>query len=261
MALKQVTKKSGSRHYETPDGEKYPSVTTILGAIGKPALIAWSAKVERELVVEAAANLWMDAPNGDTPKMSRTAYITTLQNRIGKTKAHQRELKKAGDIGSEAHARIEWTIRKQLVSKPEPEPIISEPALWAFMVWEEWAKEHKFKPLLIEQMLYSKSHGYAGTMDLLAEMEIEGQMVRALVDWKTGKAIYNEALLQNAAYVHALIEMGHAESPLTGLIVRLPKVETDDKPEMRVIPWESHEKLFEIFLHTKELWGWLQAQN
>jgi len=261
MALKQVTQKSGSRHYETPDGEKYPSVTTILGAIGKPALINWAAKVERELVIEAAANLYIDSPNGNTPKMNRTAYITSLRSRIGTTKAHQKELAKAAEIGSETHARIEWTIRKQLTSKPGPEPVISEKALWAFMVWEDWAKEHKFKPLLIEQMLYSKAHGYAGTMDLLAEMEIDGEKVLALVDWKTGKAIYNEALLQNAAYVHALLEMGHAEPPLTGLVVRLPKTETDDKPEMRVIPWETHDKLFDVFLHVKELWTWLRAQE
>jgi hypothetical protein len=33
-----------SRFYQVGENQ-YPSVTTILGCIGKPALVAWSAKV------------------------------------------------------------------------------------------------------------------------------------------------------------------------------------------------------------------------
>jgi genome maintenance exonuclease 1 len=38
-----------SRYYETPDGKKYPSVTTVLGAMkDKSGLIAWRARVGEE---------------------------------------------------------------------------------------------------------------------------------------------------------------------------------------------------------------------
>lgn len=259
-ALRQVTNKRGGRHYETPDGEKYPSVTTILNAIAKPALVNWAANKERELVIESAATLWTEAPNGNTPRMSRMAFIASLKTRLGKTKAHQRELERAGNIGTEAHKRIEWATRKMMGQKPGPEPMISQEALWAYMVWEGWTKEVKFKPILCEQMLYSKEYGFAGTMDTLALIELDGKTHKILADYKTGKGIYNEALLQNSGYVKAIIEMGHAEPPLDGMVIRLPKVVTDDKPEMKLIPWEDQEKLFDAFLHTFELWKWLNKK-
>lgn len=259
-AFKQVTKKSG-RHYESPDGDKYPSVTTILNAINKPALINWSAKVERELVIDVAATLYIEAPNGNTPKMSRPTYVTTLKNRIGKGKAHQKVLERAGNIGKEAHKRIEWATRKMMGQKVGLEPVISQEALWAYMVWEDWTKTVNFKPILCEQMVYSKRYGYAGTMDLLAEIDIDGKTHKILADYKTSKGIYAESSLQNTAYVHALIEMGHAEPPLDGMVIRLPKVATDDKPEMKFIAWEEQEVLFDAFLHTFELWKWLRGNE
>lgn len=250
-----------SRFYETPDGLLYPSVTNILGCIGKPALINWAAKTEREMVVEAAANLWEDVPLVGK-KMSRPAYIATLTERIGKTKAHQKELAKAGEIGSQAHALIEWNLRKELGQTVGPEPRIADKALWAFMAYEDWRKKSGLKPLAIEQTVWSTTHRYAGTMDVFGEVLIEphGTCV-AVLDWKTGKGIYDEALLQNAAYVQALIEMGHAKPPVYGVIVRLPKVETD--PDFEVLPIAAHEQpaLFDAFLAVKRLWGWLQVRE
>ena len=85
-----------SRFYQVgEDAALLPSVTNILNVIGKPALINWAANTERALVIEAAAALWEDAPI--TTKMTRLAYIATLTDRIGKTKAHQKELAKAGE--------------------------------------------------------------------------------------------------------------------------------------------------------------------
>lgn len=252
-----VTRKDTSKGRFYKIGEaQYPSVTTILSVIGKPALINWAANMERAMCLEAAADLYLDLPNGNTPKMSRLAFITSLKNRFGKTKAHQKELAKAGEIGTQVHALIEWNIRKDLGQEVGPEPKISEAAMWAFMVWQDWSKKVSFKPMFCEQTIYSTEHQYAGTMDLLAEVDFGEGPVRAVLDWKTGKAIYDEALLQNAAYVHAVIEMEHQVPPLAGIIVRLPKNEKDPEPEMRLISWVEHEKLFRSFLHARALWGW-----
>ena len=38
----------GKRFYTTPDGEKYPSITTILGSGPKPWLDAWKASLGKE---------------------------------------------------------------------------------------------------------------------------------------------------------------------------------------------------------------------
>jgi hypothetical protein len=52
-----------SRRYRIPGtDEAYDSVTSILSAIGKPALINWAANQERALVMEAAANLHEHLP-------------------------------------------------------------------------------------------------------------------------------------------------------------------------------------------------------
>jgi hypothetical protein len=244
-----------TRFYETPDGNRLPSVTSILGVIAKPALINWAAKREREMVIAAAADLFEDLPIG--PKMSRTAYLSTLDKRIGNTKAHTKELEKAGDIGTQAHAKIEWTLRKELKLVVGEEPRLSEAAEWAFMAWEDWRKASNLVPLHIEQTVWSSRMGYAGTMDLHCEIDLPtGGRGRVVADWKTGKGIYGEALLQNAAYVEAMIEMGHAERPTHGLIVRLPKVQTDPEFEVKFIPATDHPALLKAFLNALELWRW-----
>lgn len=247
------------RFYDLPDGRAFPSVTTILEAAAKPALVPWAAKVERELVIESAAQLWEDAPVA--PKMSRQAFIASLTNRLPKTRAHQKALTKAGEIGGGLHALIEWNLRRELGQEVGPEPIVKDAALWAFMAWEDFKKRTDFKPRAIEQVVWSTNHGYAGTMDSLAECTLGSERVLVVTDYKTGKAIYGEALLQNTAYVHAMIEMGHLEPPCCGLIVRLPKVESDPEPEFRLIPWEELEALFPVFLACKQLWTWMAAED
>jgi hypothetical protein len=250
MSPSKAKRKDGpsGRFYDTPEGS-YPSVTTILSIIGKPALVPWAAKVERTLVTQVAADLYEDAHG--TPKMSRSAYLTTLECRLGKERAHTKELAKAGEIGSQVHKLIEWTLRSTLYAEPGPCPKISDRAQWAFMCFEEWAKTVDLKPLLIEQTVWSATHGYAGTADLIAE--INGRLT--LVDFKTAKRVYAETDLQVAAYIHALQEMGHYEGQaVCGLIVRLPKDEQDPDPE--IVPAADQERALKMFLHAKALWEW-----
>jgi len=239
---------STGRFYETPDGKKYPSVTNILGIIAKPALINWAAKEERLMVSEAAANLYEDAPL--TPKMSRPAFLSTLETRLGKEKAHRKLLRKAGDIGTECHALIEWNLRQELKQEAGPEPRLSDKAMWAFASWENWRKSVKLEPISIEQIVWSETDEHAGTLDLLAR--VDGRLT--VLDWKTGKAIYWEALLQNAAYSKSIFEMGHAAEMPAGIIVRLPKVETDPGFDTLTIEPEDMPRHYGHFMCARGLW-------
>lgn len=257
-ATKRVEVDRRGRFYQTPSGEQYPSVTNILGVIGKPALVNWAASREREMVISAAANLYQDLPN--TAKMSKMAYVDTLQKRIGKEKAHSKELAKACEIGSECHSVIEWNLRKELGQRVGEQPQMGDKAAWAFAAYENWRKDAGIKPLMIEQAVWSNTHQYAGTMDLCADVKQYESL--AIIDWKTGKAIYEEALLQNAAYVQALIEMGHAPAgQVYGMIVRFPKVETDPDFEVRIIEPSEQAELFQAFLSAKALWLFVQKHN
>lgn len=254
-----------SRFYEveTESGEKvlYPSVTTVLQVIAKPALLGWAAKVERTLCIETAAQLYDDTHG--TPKMSRVAYMASLEKRLGATKAHTRELEKAGDIGTGAHALIEWTMRKECGQKVGPEPIVSQESLIAFHEWQNWRESRKLKPRLIEQVVYSHEHCFAGTMDVFAEItvpELDGP-VMALGDWKTGRAIYPESTLQNAAYMAALVEMNHARDFSGGFVVRLPKKVDDPGFEEKLLTPQDQREAFAVFLRCLELWNWMEGQG
>jgi hypothetical protein len=131
------------------------------------------------------------------------------------------------------------------------------------MVWQDWQASVKRRPLAIEQVVWSTTHRFAGTLDFLAEITVPGHAVPVPVvgDIKTGKAIYDEARLQVAAYVAALREMEHAPPFVWGAVVRLPKTESDPEPEIRLISPEEQEGLFATFLHVQALWNWQQEQQ
>jgi PD-(D/E)XK nuclease superfamily len=250
----QVTQINGpdGRFYNV-DGELYPSVTHILSAISKPALVPWAARVEREAVSEAATALYGELSAGGQPYPA-SWFAAALAAKLGTVKAHQRTLAKAGDIGTEAHQAIEWLLRTALGAEAGPKPVISAPARIAVAAFKAWALEVQLKPILIERIVYSKTHRYAGTLDLLAR--VNG--VLTTIDFKTGKAVYAEAHLQAAAYGAALLEMGYRE-PAQSLIVRLPKVAGD--PPVEVVPVADPAALLPVFLATRQLWAWQYAND
>lgn len=265
-----------------PDGTtaRYPSVTTILGAaIAKPALIAWSAKEERTAVSEAAAEFYAETIN--SPQLPRPMYLLGLEQRLGKTKAHLKALAKAAEIGSQAHAAVEWSLKMQLLGiAAGPKPPMVAGAELAFQSWQTWAQQVELTPVLVEQCVWSRTHEYAGTLDLVATLQprallallqqqgpvapplaawLEGrERVTAVIDLKTSKSIYAEHSLQTAAYIRALQEMGHG--PVDGgLIVRLPKVGTDPGFEVAVCP--PARDLFPTFLAARQLWAWAYQEE
>ena len=233
--------------YACGDGVERPSVTTILKVINKPALVNWASNTQKALDIEAAADLYLDLIN--TKPMTRMAYTDSLKRRIGAVKAHQKKLDEAGEIGSQAHALIEWTTRKMIGQDPGKEPAVSPKALIAYNSWTEWRDKVELKPLYVEQKIYSEKHGYAGTLDLIAE--VEGKVT--LVDYKTSKAIYPESFLQISAYSKAVEEMIGLKTE-QGMIVRLPKRGVDPEFETRVTP--PADELFPTFLHILEVWKW-----
>jgi len=251
-----VTRRDGpsGRFYEV-DGQLFPSVTHILTAINKPALVPWAANQERALVLDAATTLHRELATAPVPSLLSAAwYRAALLARLGPTKAHQRLLAKAGDVGTEAHKAIEWYLRLASGAAAGPKPVVSPGAAIACQAFVSWADRVSLKPVLIERTVYSTVHGYAGTMDLLAR--VDG--VLSLIDFKTGKAVYAESHLQAAAYSIALEEMGYAE-PLQSLIVRLPKVATD--PGFEVVPVTPRAEAFPVFLAAKALWTWQYANE
>jgi hypothetical protein len=250
MPRKKVTKDNriqlpDGRYYES-EGKKLPSVTTLLGIIAKPALIHWAAKIERELVLSASVEYYQELSGADA--QSCQFYLECLQQRIGRTRAHQKVLKEAGDIGTEVHQMVEWGLKTELGLTCEfDQPKITHPAAHqAYESWKEWREQVKLRPIAVEQVIVSDKYGYAGTLDLLGYAED----ILTVLDWKTGKAVYAEALLQNAAYRQGVREMGIGD-PKRGLIVRLPKFEDD--PNFEVRDAGAEDTAFKAFLAARDL--------
>ena len=130
-----------------------------------------------------------------------------------------------------------------------PAPDLPREGQQAFDSWLNWREQVKLEPLHMEQRVYSLHHGFAGQMDLYAA--VDGKLT--VLDWKSGKAIYDEAYLQSAAYWTAFREMGHGADDMQGCIVRLPKT-AGDSFEVAVIPAPWVDRLFRVFLGILESW-------
>lgn len=223
--------------------EPVPSVTHVLSCLGKPALINWAASEERKLIVDAAADLYQDAHG--TPLMLRAAYTDTLLKRVTKVKAHQKQLAKAGEIGTQVHHRVEWQLRKDAGQLVGPEPPLSPDAVVAYTKFQDWALRGKLRPVYLEQTVWSVKYQYAGTLDFFGYLD----KVPVICDWKTSSAIFPEYHTQVAAYWQALREMKIANAK-RAYIVRFPK-KVGEEMEVQEVE-HLHERFLE-FLKIRKM--------
>jgi len=228
-------------------GRQLPSVTTILDVIAKPALGPWYAKEERRFF-EAAMLEVLARPGVRDPEY----VLSAVAQAVTGVKAADRERQKATAIGTAVHAGIEWHLRTRLGEDAGPEPRLPEGALWAVESWKDWAQSVDLQPLAIERSVYCELCGYAGTLDLYAR--VAG--ILSVIDWKSGKAIYPEAFLQNVAYRHAADRLGLPSEQ--GLVVRLPKLIDDPVWEVMTVP---ETVTLADFLAAGNLWRWQRRMD
>jgi len=233
--------------FYTIRGKQWPSVTTVLNIIAKPALGPWYAREERRYF-EAAMLEVLAKPGARDPEYVLTAVAAAVTG----VKAADRVKQQAATIGTAVHAGIEWHLRARLGEDAGPEPTLPDEALWAVESWKDWAQSVQLEPLAIERAIYCDACGYAGTLDLYAR--VEG--VLSVLDWKSGKAIYPEAFLQNVAYRHAARRLGLPSEQ--GLIVRLPKLVEDPAWEVMLVPETVTVANFRAAL---SLWRWQRQMD
>ena len=222
------TNGAGGRYYRALHGEfpvPLPGVTTVEKIIGTGtnALIAWSANTERAACHEAAADVFAEGTHDDGP----AGFVAAVEARLGKARSHQKLVSKAADIGTAAHAMIQWTLRKELDLPVGPKPEMQEASEWAFMAWQDWWKKANLKPVRAEQVIWDTELGYAGSIDAIMEAP-DGTL--EVWDWKSSKGVYDTHHVQVAAYCHAARNWAPIRA---GGIVRIPKVVTD--PEFQVV--------------------------
>jgi len=193
-------------------------VISVTSAIKKglptPHLIGWAAKVTAERAVDKYS--YLGTVIAEAGEKEGIAWLKKARYDTASEKA---------DRGTVVHAAIEAYLAGKPFTKDQMEEELRERRvpmeLWkstAGMV--SGAMEFLFdvEPDVIwsEATVYSRTHQYAGTADLIAMVMIGGTMTPVIIDFKTSKAIYDEVALQLAAYGRAEFVGRHdgSEQPL-----------------------------------------------
>jgi hypothetical protein len=203
---KEAATKKVKQHtvYKTVDGKRIPSTTTILGILGKPALIAWANKMGLQGI--------------DT-----RAYVD-----------------EKADIGTCAHYMIECDIKGVEPDLSIYSPFAVAAAENSFLKWMAWKDGQDIEFLGSEMALVSEVHKFGGTVDIYAE--IAGH--RTLLDIKTsGSGIWPEMKHQTAGGYRLLLEEnGYPVEDVK--ILRIGRDETEGFETATIGNWDSHERVF-----------------
>lgn len=172
-----------SKRWYAYDGKNYPSVTTLLKTLNKPALVGWAAKSVAEF---AASNYEMVA---EIAAEDAAAAVDLLKG------APWRERDKAASLGSRVHALAAEGGKPS----PEEQPYVDQ--------WQAFLEDTGAEVIAQEVIVVNTAVGYGGTADLIMRNK-SGEHV--LLDIKTGKSVadrdgrvYPEIRLQLNAYANA----------------------------------------------------------
>ena len=201
--------KGKERTYSTPIGD-LPSVTTVLGIINKPWMVAWVLKMAREASAKAIIKL-KDA--GTLMDMDEATLEDVFKE---SNKSYEGVAKEATDLGSLLHGAVEFYYKERHDYLPEDFAMFLGEMygeLFGNMVraFFELLIKNKLTVLLSEHTVYS-THGYAGTLDLTLKYEDTGAVF--VTDIKTTKkerfreGVPSDIAMQLTAYKKAALEMG-----------------------------------------------------
>lgn len=206
-----------AKKYRTADGVAVPSVTTVLKTLGwnSAPLMFWAFKQGQE------------HPDAVSP------YATD----------------DAARVGTLAHKMIEHEILGR--AAPQVPPELEGRVAQAMESFHRWQSQASMELLFPEQREVSERHGYGGTLDVIAR--VNGKI--ALVDWKTSKAVYQEYLIQLAAYGHLWTE-NHPRMPIEEYhVLRIGKDDTAWShhyyQDLSGAPWQA----FKLALQLHKLKG------
>lgn len=209
--------------YYTIYGKRYPSVTTILSVLSKPALYYYYAQLSHTT----------------TKSMLSTATFKEVWSELNKQQS------KTKDRGSDVHSYLEAYFKKA-----DYIPQVDSPYMQAVKNFLE--KEGKeFELIMSERQVHSLTHGFAGTLDAI----IKHKDKVYVVDFKTNKSarIFNEASLQLSAYQEAALEQSLVHKIDARMVICFG---LEGKYQIK-----SVENCFDTFLAAQKLWQWIQDKQ
>jgi hypothetical protein len=186
------------RQYINPiTGEAAPSVTTILGQIGKGEALKWWAASETAKYAVTNKDTWL--------QLDEQAAIDLLK------REPLRSLNRAADRGTDVHA-----IADRYAQTGEIGQIVAHNGYVDAL--RKFFADHQPLPILAECTVWGD--GYAGSFDMVCKLPALGDAL-VILDYKTSKAIYPDTAAQLAAYANAPQYLDHDDKMQT-----MPKVET-----------------------------------
>ena len=203
--------------YKLADGKVVPGATTITGLLNKPQLVRWANKLGLEGI--------------DSSKYTDEAAA----------------------VGTLAHEMVQAHLQGEKVDTNTFSPLQVELAENALISFYEWLARHDVEPILCEVPMVSEEYKFGGTVDCYCKLD----GVPTLLDFKTGKAIYDEYFVQVSAYKQLLVERGYPVERVQ--ILRIGRDETEGFEERAITDTRKYFQIFENLLNVyylrKEL-GW-----
>lgn len=203
------------------DGKAYVSVTEVLKVIDKPSLRYWFGEQVFYAMVE-------------NPELSKGDALAAPYKKSGEARSR----------GTTIHSLVEAYKKSGVVIESVPDEFKGYA-----QAFYSWLKDNKVDILEQERTVFSPTHQYAGTLDILAK--VNG--TEFITDVKTGKGIYPESWLQLSAYQNALVESDttlRLNDRVVDIAVLLLK-------ENGTYTFEKGEPNLEAFLSAKKLWEWM----
>ena len=147
--IRRVTR-GKNHHYQDADGRRVPGVTTILGAgLPKPQLINWAASA----TAQGAIDNWDSL--SELPPAARLKALEGIRYEI---------TNRAKGKGTQVHLYAEAIVQGIAVTgiPDELRPYIDN--------YVRFIDAWQLDPALVEVVVVNYTHGYAGTLDLIADL-------------------------------------------------------------------------------------------
>ena len=220
--MPKVAKTKGRTIYKSAEGERLPSVTTILGILQKPALLEWAWKLGMEGI------------------------------------DYKKVRDQTADIGKLAHYMIMCHFKGEEPDLSEYAPHDIDKAENCLIKFWDWEESHTIEPILIEEPLINDVYRYGGTPDMLAR--VDGEIT--IVDYKTGKGLYPEYYYQMGGYYRLITDARELSDAIItqGRIIRIGRDETEGFEEA-VIGRDTLKINSEIFLSCLDLYNKIKVSK
>ena len=179
-------------------GTDMRSVTGTIGLLNKPALIPWAEKNAREGVFNVLEGY--DGRMNDVTFRAKVAEVVKDASKADHASNRER--------GTNIHNAVDL----YLTDGTEDDHEEVAPALEAV---KAWLADLKLEVIGSELLAYSPKWQLGGTIDFLGRYP-DGRVL--LADFKTGKHVYNEHIIQLAAYRAMLEGMGQ-QVDVTGVLL------------------------------------------